>query len=388
MAAHQHTETVEHPRRYQIIAVDDNRDILVAVQRLLRNRGFDVHPYNDPHEALGVLEEDPRRFDLMMLDVHLGQDISGLDILTWVKEVAPHLPVIMLTANEDAYTARAALKAGAFDYLLKPLENREDVESIVVKAVRYGQLQKRARQLESEMDLQQSSVSSPTIVPPRDSTNLDEFGWAMAMTFDEARRQVLGRFERGYAHHLLAVTGGDVVQAGEISGLDGTALHQLFAELGIDPERYRQRRSDGDNGQEVDCSRHRLLALDRDESFAAVLERVLSGRGFDVEPLTDPARALRVVETDAYRFDLMTLDALVGPGDQGLDILHRVRELAPGLPVIVVTADGSAMTARSMLRAGAFDYIVKPLDDVEVVGEIFAKAAQLGQLHRRAREPE
>ena len=100
-----HADAVEisAAHRFQVMAVDDQPEVLTALKRILRGRGFDVHPCLEPHEALATIEADPFRYDLLMLDVSMPA-MSGLELLPRIKEVAPALPVIMLTADDRAQT--------------------------------------------------------------------------------------------------------------------------------------------------------------------------------------------------------------------------------------------------------------------------------------------
>lgn len=138
--------------RYQVLAVDDQAEILTALRRLLRSRGFDIHPFTDPHEALAALGHDPYAYDLLILDINMPS-ISGLELLPRVKEIAPELPVIMLTADDRIQTAVAALKAGAFNYLTKPLQDPDEVSITLTTAGSYGLLQRRARDLQHKLSL-------------------------------------------------------------------------------------------------------------------------------------------------------------------------------------------------------------------------------------------
>ena len=143
---------VSAAHRYQVLAVDDQIEVLTALRRLLRSRGFDVHPCPDPAQALAMLARDPGAYDLIILDINMPA-ISGLELLPRVKEIAPDLPVVMLTADDRARTAVTALRAGAFNYLTKPLEDPDEVAITLTTAGSYGVLQRRARELQHKLSL-------------------------------------------------------------------------------------------------------------------------------------------------------------------------------------------------------------------------------------------
>ena len=137
----------------RVIALDDEMDVLKPLKRLLAPRGFEVTFYTTPAEALGELRAHQSSYDVLMLDRFLGPGLDGLEILVEVRQIAPDLPVVMLSADDNRQTAAAALKAGAFYYLSKPVEDIEVVSLTLVRATHFGRLQRRARSLEHRVQL-------------------------------------------------------------------------------------------------------------------------------------------------------------------------------------------------------------------------------------------
>ena len=104
--------------RERILIVDDDRLLQNSLTAILRERHQPLVA-GSGEEALGLLERTP--MDLVLLDVRLpGMD--GIATLTSIRARHPEVPVIMMTAYEDTATVIAALRAGAHDYLVKPLE--------------------------------------------------------------------------------------------------------------------------------------------------------------------------------------------------------------------------------------------------------------------------
>ena len=145
---------VTPPDRFRVLAVDDQPEVLTSLRRLLKSRGFDVEPCTNPADAVRILEKDPHRFDLVLLDVNMP-GMSGLELLPRAKELAPEVPVVMLTADDRASTAVAALKAGAFNYLIKPLEDPDAIAITLTRAGTYSVLQRRTRELEHKVSVSQ-----------------------------------------------------------------------------------------------------------------------------------------------------------------------------------------------------------------------------------------
>ncbi len=112
----------------KILVVDDERAVRLMLETALRAHGYRVETATSGADARMHIENE--EFDLLLLDLQLG-DVDGINILREVKERWPVTEVILLTAHGSINSAIAALRYGAFDYLLKPAqvtEIRERVE--------------------------------------------------------------------------------------------------------------------------------------------------------------------------------------------------------------------------------------------------------------------
>ncbi len=139
-------EDVRKPSR--VLLVDDEPALLKALEALLRKKGHEVIALDSPIQATQRLAQED--FDVALLDIKMPQ-LSGLELLTAVKNRRPEVEVIMMTGHATVETALAAVKAGAYDYLTKPFEDVELVARAVEKAVERKQLCDRNKQLESAL---------------------------------------------------------------------------------------------------------------------------------------------------------------------------------------------------------------------------------------------
>ena len=102
----------------------------------------------------------------------------------------------------------------------------------------------------------------------------------------------------------------------------------------------------------------RILIVDDESSICISLSLALEPE-YEVIWETDPIRALERLQTEPI--DLVLLDMVIGPYD-GLDILMKIKKLAPLAAVIMMTAYGSIRSSVSAMTRGAFTYLTKPLD--------------------------
>ncbi len=128
-----------------ILVVDDERTIGLAVQRLLAARGYEVEAVQSGEQARERLQRTLAH--VVITDLSLGQ-MSGMDLLRWIKRHAPETAVIMITAYGSEKIAVEAMKLGAADYVPKPFDN--DELELVVERVLEGMTLRRDLRLFQE----------------------------------------------------------------------------------------------------------------------------------------------------------------------------------------------------------------------------------------------
>jgi FixJ family two-component response regulator len=111
----------------RVFVVDDDRSVLTALSRLLGLAGYDVAAFSSSIDFLAGF--DPSTPGCTLLDVSLG-DADGLDVQDILSLRGATQPVIFVTGHDEAATGVRAMKAGALDYLVKPIE-----ESVLLTAV-------------------------------------------------------------------------------------------------------------------------------------------------------------------------------------------------------------------------------------------------------------
>ncbi len=120
----------------------------------------------------------------------------------------------------------------------------------------------------------------------------------------------------------------------------------------------------------------RVLVVDDEESHRLMLKAVLKEDGYQVGEAADGSEAIRAVEQES--FDLILLDLRM-PGKDGIETLMEIRKISPLVPIIIMTAFASIKTAVEALKAGASDYLTKPLD-IDELKVLMLKALELYDL--------
>jgi FixJ family two-component response regulator len=142
--------------RFAVYLVDDDPGVLKALSRLLRAKGYDVRPYSSPQ--LFLEEHDVTVPGCAVLDVSM----PGLDGLELQRALTAtngfHRPVLFVTGKGDIPTSVRAMKAGAIDFLTKPVKDVDLFEAVSHAEARDAE----SRRLHSEMESIQAKVGTLT----------------------------------------------------------------------------------------------------------------------------------------------------------------------------------------------------------------------------------
>ncbi|MBZ0157657.1 MAG: sigma-54 dependent transcriptional regulator [Alphaproteobacteria bacterium] len=113
-----------------ILLIDDEPGILTSSRMVLLSEGFrDVLTVQDSRQVLPLLSERGDDIALIVLDLYMPH-IPGKELLTAIAMNYPHIPVVVMTGLNDIETAVQCVKAGAADYLVKPVENSHFISVI------------------------------------------------------------------------------------------------------------------------------------------------------------------------------------------------------------------------------------------------------------------
>ncbi|MFZ0294231.1 MAG: HD domain-containing phosphohydrolase, partial [Candidatus Sulfotelmatobacter sp.] len=197
----------------RILVVDDEEAIREIVCAILAAAGYTCKQAGSGLEALALLNSGDM-FELMLSDLMMA-DLDGIGLLERTKEKFPDMPVVMVTAVHDISVALAAIRNGAYDYLLKPfereqllnavgraLENRRlkvenrtyqiNLESLV--EARTDQLQEAIRNLERSYDITLETLGDALDLRDREteghSKRVTAFTMAIARAMGVPREQI------------------------------------------------------------------------------------------------------------------------------------------------------------------------------------------------------
>src|SRR5260370_5338924 len=120
----------------KLLVVDDEPNVLYSIEKSLQSEELEVVVAQTGRQGVELVEQ--LRPDAMILDVRLS-DMSGLEAFDQIRQIAPRLPVVIITAYASTETAIEAMKRGAFEYLLKPVDLHQ-LREVVGKAIDLSRL--------------------------------------------------------------------------------------------------------------------------------------------------------------------------------------------------------------------------------------------------------
>jgi signal transduction histidine kinase len=144
-------------RRIRILIVDDESGFRETLARRLEKRGAVVNQAAGGKEALGSLAQEP--VDVVLLDVRMpGMD--GLSVLGNIRQEHPDTEVILITGNVSTQEGVAGIKAGAFDYLTKPIEIEHLIGKIRQAFDKLIRTQEQAREARFRVRMEQQLIAA------------------------------------------------------------------------------------------------------------------------------------------------------------------------------------------------------------------------------------
>jgi DNA-binding response OmpR family regulator len=156
-----------------ILIVDDENNLRRSLSLVLQKENYRVETVADAEAALDCLQS--REYELMFLDLNLP-GMSGIDLLVKVHKQVPQMPVLILTAHAELESAIQAVRLGARDYLIKPVEPvliitrvaeiLAESEQPTRKREIVGQIQSLLAELQKMEGLDMTPISALAALPP------------------------------------------------------------------------------------------------------------------------------------------------------------------------------------------------------------------------------
>jgi DNA-binding NtrC family response regulator len=340
----------------RVLVVDDDPAIRETIERNLLRWGYDVGVADSAEAALSKV----RAFDpgLVITDVRMS-GMTGLDLLAKMRESAPDIDVIVMTAYEDMRTAITAMKAGAFEYFVKPLD-LDQIELVTQRCFRDRAARRRAaRQAELDRDSAEQYTLSQLV--GRNTRMIELYKRVGAVA--DSRAPVLVRGETGTGKELVAraIHFNSPASAEPFVPVNCTAVPESL----LESELFGHIRGSFTGATSDRKGRFELAGAgtvfldeigDTTPAFQTKLLRVLQEREFLPVGAERPKRSDARVVAATHR----NLEELVGRGAFRQDLYYRLRVVEIQVPALRERRDDIPLLADYILRRSAAEMHASP----------------------------
>jgi two-component system response regulator HydG len=141
-------------KKTEVLVVDDERDTCELLEMALARQGMQVTTCTTAADALEKIAS--RDFDVVLTDLSMPET-SGLEVCERVIALRPDVPVVLITGHATLETAMGAIRAGAYDFVTKPIESKT-LGVVVSRAVQHRRLREQIRTLRAARDANQSLI--------------------------------------------------------------------------------------------------------------------------------------------------------------------------------------------------------------------------------------
>lgn len=143
---------------YKICLVEDETDLATVVKMYLEKAGYDVVTFTKGADAINYIGN---KVDVWILDIMLGDDVNGYDVIKAIREKYPLVPVIFTSARDQDLDRILGLELGSDDYITKPYSSKELVLRVnnIIKRVYQSTDSKILNYLDYSIDLDKRIVS-------------------------------------------------------------------------------------------------------------------------------------------------------------------------------------------------------------------------------------
>jgi diguanylate cyclase (GGDEF)-like protein len=149
-------ESVQDTLVGNVLIADDDAEFRNLLVRRANRMGLQVVEAEDGQQAIDILMQ--QQFNVLVVDLYMP-GFTGIDVTRQAKEYNPDIQAIVLTASASLESALEALRAGVYDYLLKPLESLAEFELTLTRALEHNYLIRENKRLFAEV--QRLAITDP-----------------------------------------------------------------------------------------------------------------------------------------------------------------------------------------------------------------------------------
>ncbi len=351
------------PESDKLLVIDDEKRMCDSLYELFSNNGYNITATQSSAEALNLIKKE--RFATVITDIKMP-DVTGLDILKAAKDVDPETVVILMTGYASLESSLEAIKNGAFEYLLKPVEFSQ-LEISVKRGMEIRRANIERKQLLEDLKAANLNLNNRL----HEINALYEAGRSLALTSD--LKELLNQI-------VNLAAGVTEAQIGSVMLLDETDQYlTIEASIGLDPKLagiVKLEKGSSIAGYVAEQGEPLIVKdVEQDERFKRINKERYTSSSLLCVPLKVSNRILGVInmanKKEGRKFSIHDLKLLstfasqaavaIDDARQLKDNLRKLREFAI---LFEVSRELSTVGSVAAMRNAVFEYIKKlmPID--------------------------
>ena len=337
--------------QFSILVVDDDYASRLMLKKALEQEKYVVTLCSSGNDALTLLQN--QSFDMVLTDL-IMQGISGIDLLERVRELNKDMATILLTGHASIETAIQAIRLGASDYLLKPI-NLEELQIRVKRAFERVELEKRLYEAERKL------TYNATIATTNHEINQPLTVIISAIDMVKMELQKLNVNNQRLTNYLQLMHKSSLRIANILRKLrEITSPKIQDVPLGMKMIEIRDEKS----GSAVD-SRY-ILVIEDEEHLRQIIQSVLSSESYKVILAETAREGIDLYKADKELIEVVILDFNL-PDANGLNVFRQLKTLNPEVKVLLTSGFDVDDSAREAIKLGALEYIRKPFNRQQIL---------------------
>lgn len=325
-------------KQYKILVVDDDYASRLMLKKALEQYSYDVTLCSNGTDALNLLRE--QKFDLVLTDL-IMQGISGIDLLEKVRELESDIATILLTGHASIETAVQAVRLGANDYLLKPI-NLEELQIRIKRAFERVELERRLYEAERQL------TYNATIATTNHEINQPLTVIISAIDMIKMELQKLNVQNPRLANYLQLMHKSSMRIANILKKLREITHPKIQdVPLGmkmIDIQEDQHHVPRGENSRYI-------LVIEDEENLRQIIQTVLDEESYKVILAETAHEGIDLYEADKHLIELVILDFNL-PDADGLRVLKRLQAIDPEVKVLLTSGFDVDKSIQEALNCG------------------------------------
>lgn len=343
-------------KQYKILVVDDDYASRLMLKKALEQYSYDVTLCSNGTDALNLLRE--QKFDLVLTDL-IMQGISGIDLLEKVRELESDIATILLTGHASIETAVQAVRLGANDYLLKPI-NLEELQIRIKRAFERVELERRLYEAERKL------TYNATIATTNHEINQPLTVIISAIDMIKMELQKLNVQNPRLANYLQLMHKSSMRIANILKKLREITHPKIQdVPLGMKMIEIQEDQHSAPRGEN---SRY-ILVIEDEENLRQIIQTVLDEESYKVILAETAHEGIDLYEADKHLIELVILDFNL-PDADGLRVLKRLQAIDPEVKVLLTSGFDVDKSIQEALNCGAMEFIRKPFNRQQILDTV------------------